>query len=217
MPQKSTADYKKRTVKKPEERKQELLDIALQLFLHNGYENTSVRDIYTKAGGSFGMFYHHFKSKQEIYKAVVVKFAALFIEKLKCILLDKKISFKKRYAALIQYYIVFLEECDKMDSQGGELNVAMFREANLKMVSESIRPIRLFIEEGVEKGLLRVKNIPMAATFLTYGVWGTIYEEVKRLSSNKNAPSLLAKLSGFIAKITGADETLFRIKTRHKK
>jgi AcrR family transcriptional regulator len=58
------------TVKKPDERKDELLDIAEKLFMEKGYENTYVKDIYTKANGSFGMFCHHFKSKDEVLEEV---------------------------------------------------------------------------------------------------------------------------------------------------
>lgn len=57
-----------RTVKKADEHKGELIDIATQLFLSNGYARTTIKDIYTTTGGSFGMLYHHFQSKEDIFE-----------------------------------------------------------------------------------------------------------------------------------------------------
>ena len=57
----------KRNSKKPEVRKQELIEIAAKLFAEKGYEAVSVRDILDVVGGAPGMFYYYFKSKQDIY------------------------------------------------------------------------------------------------------------------------------------------------------
>lgn len=55
-----------RTVKKPEERRWELIHAATELFSEHGYEKTSVNDIIQKIGVAKGTFYHYFKSKEEI-------------------------------------------------------------------------------------------------------------------------------------------------------
>jgi len=48
-------------------KKDEILNVALELFLKNGYENTSIRMILERVGGEVGMFYHYFDSKQEVF------------------------------------------------------------------------------------------------------------------------------------------------------
>ena len=55
----------KRNSKKPEVRKQELIEIAAKLFAEKGYEAVSVRDILDVVDGAPGMFYYYFKSKNE--------------------------------------------------------------------------------------------------------------------------------------------------------
>ena len=188
-----------RVVKKPEERKNELLDIALKLFMQKGYENTSVKDIYTEAKGSFGMFYHHFKSKEEIFSQAMDKFAALFTGKLSSILLDREVPYTDRYNAFLKHYIEFLKGRDKVSgNKFGKIDILVFRTLNFKLLSESIHPIELFIEEGKEKGILLVENVHHTAVFLIYGIWGNIYEEAKRTGSNKNAKNILSQLSNFI-------------------
>ncbi|NDO45641.1 TetR/AcrR family transcriptional regulator [Clostridium sp. MD294] len=46
--------------------KKEILDAAQTLFLSKGFEQTSISDIMDIVGGAKGMFYHCFKSKEEV-------------------------------------------------------------------------------------------------------------------------------------------------------
>ena len=57
--------------KHPEVTEERILDVAQQLFLEKGYENTTIQDIVDGLGGlTKGAVYHHFKSKEEIIDAV---------------------------------------------------------------------------------------------------------------------------------------------------
>ncbi len=60
-----------RPVKKtPDEWKKEILNAAKSLFISKGYEETSISDIMDMAGGAKGMFYHCFKSKEDVMRAL---------------------------------------------------------------------------------------------------------------------------------------------------
>ena len=50
---------------------EKILSTASQLFIHNGYEKTSVQNIAQTASISKGAIYHHFQSKDEIFFAVL--------------------------------------------------------------------------------------------------------------------------------------------------
>ncbi len=54
-----------------EETRTKILDSAVKLFSNNGYNKASVDDICAEAGISKGAFYHHFKSKQELFLALL--------------------------------------------------------------------------------------------------------------------------------------------------
>jgi AcrR family transcriptional regulator len=57
--------------KYPEETVKKILDTSLQLFIEKGYEQTTVLDIVDNLGGlTRGAFYHHFKSKEEVFEAI---------------------------------------------------------------------------------------------------------------------------------------------------
>jgi len=47
-------------------------DAAAELFIKNGYHAASMRQIAEKAGLALGGIYNHFKSKEEIFEAIVV-------------------------------------------------------------------------------------------------------------------------------------------------
>jgi AcrR family transcriptional regulator len=58
--------------KYPEETINQILTVALDLFIQKGYEQTSIQDIINELGGlTKGALYHHFKSKEEIMQAVI--------------------------------------------------------------------------------------------------------------------------------------------------
>ena len=62
-------------------KRDEIIDIAMKLFFENGYEATSVRMIMNEVGGEIGMFYHYFRSKEELFDRVVEKFFDDYREK----------------------------------------------------------------------------------------------------------------------------------------
>lgn len=51
--------------------RQEILDVAYQLFLRKGYDRTSVREIARATGLSQGALLHHFSSKEELLVEVL--------------------------------------------------------------------------------------------------------------------------------------------------
>jgi AcrR family transcriptional regulator len=54
-----------------EETRSKLIESAVNLFSNRGYNAASVDDICAEAGVSKGAFYHHFKSKQAIFLALL--------------------------------------------------------------------------------------------------------------------------------------------------
>lgn len=59
-----------------------ILHAATRLAKKKGWENTTIRDICTKAGISIGAFYHHYASKQELVRHSFILFDATLNNKL---------------------------------------------------------------------------------------------------------------------------------------
>lgn len=65
-----------------EQRRSELLRSALECFSERGYEGTTVDDIVGWAGVSKGMLYNYFKSKEEIFFALIDDRTDAFFEQM---------------------------------------------------------------------------------------------------------------------------------------
>lgn len=70
-------------------RQQQLKDAAIVLFGMKGYAATKISDITGKAELSHGLFYHYFKSKEDVYIAVIKELLDILLETIEK---SKKIS-----------------------------------------------------------------------------------------------------------------------------
>jgi len=64
-----------------DEREQKILDAAVNLFLHYGYDKTTVSDIAREAGVSKGAIYLHFASKDALLEALITRETMTYAEK----------------------------------------------------------------------------------------------------------------------------------------
>jgi len=56
---------------KPYSRREELIQVAIDLFAAHGYAGTSIRDIANATGHSVSNIYHYFKNKEELWLAIL--------------------------------------------------------------------------------------------------------------------------------------------------
>jgi AcrR family transcriptional regulator len=54
-----------------DDRQKQILAAALRVFIHKGFAAAKMSDIATEAGISYGLMYHYFQSKDEIYAELV--------------------------------------------------------------------------------------------------------------------------------------------------
>jgi len=69
-----------RIVKDAEERKNEILDAASDLFRDKGFAGTTTGDILERVGIARGTLYYHFKSKEDVMDALIARFTTSVIE-----------------------------------------------------------------------------------------------------------------------------------------
>ena len=60
-----------------EERREQLIDTALQVFAEKGWDATSIPDLARAAGVAQGLMYHYFSNKEELLQAVVQRHSFL--------------------------------------------------------------------------------------------------------------------------------------------
>ncbi len=101
-----------RISKPPEERRQELIEAARDLFLTQGYDQTLVSDIVGRIGVAQGLFYYYFSSKQDILLAVTDQFIEARVSDLAAKLRDNTVPPLTRIQNLVQVISAFLHEID---------------------------------------------------------------------------------------------------------
>ena len=174
----------KKNSKKPEIRRQELIDVAAALFTEKGYEAVSVRDILNVVDGAPCMFYYYFKSKQDIYIAAMEQYITQRLERKCKIIEDETVSFDEK----LPIFRSMVEE----DIQGYMERFAPQADASISdtsyklydlvhMLGRMVGPYSKFILQGIRENRLNNRfhiteeNAEAFATFVLYGAWGMIY------------------------------------------
>ncbi len=145
---------KMRIVKTAEERKNEILDIAEQLFAEKGYDHASTNDIINKIGIARGTLYHHFGSKEEILDALVERMTRDSISRARIIVADKSRPLLERLTgAIIALDIdtgagpVVFEQIHKPQ------NALLHQKMQERLISGVVPLMAELIREGNESGL----------------------------------------------------------------
>jgi AcrR family transcriptional regulator len=165
-----------RVAKDPDVRREELIKIAEELFLKNGYEETPVSGIVQKANVAQGTFYYYFKSKDEILDALVDRYLDMF----------KKIvteQIQRDDVTAVEKLINVFKGSSKMSLDKQQLVGYMHEEKNallhLKAERKSypvIAPLfAQIIEEGVKEGVFNVKY-PFETAKTMMGCWDTLFD-----------------------------------------
>lgn len=63
-----------RTTKKPDERKNEIIQTAQRLFIEKGFAETKISDIVKSIGVSQGIFYYYFNSKNAVIDKIIDRY-----------------------------------------------------------------------------------------------------------------------------------------------
>lgn len=157
--------------KYPEETVQKILDVSLKLFLEKGYEKTTVLDIIHDMGGmTRGAFYHHFKSKEEVFDALSDK---LFSDSNPFDEAKNKENLngleKLKYA---------LQRASAEDNESHQLSISVMQLLNSpaflkKLIIDTncntLVPIcQEIIEEGIKDGSLKAQNAKMTAEIFVF-------------------------------------------------
>jgi AcrR family transcriptional regulator len=199
-----------RIVKNPEIRRTEIIDIAEELFLRSGYNETAVSDIVQKVGVSQGTFYYYFKSKEEILDAIIER----YIDDIKVGV--KAIAAKDDINAIekIMAFIGFLNNMDLgkeklIDYFHEDQNVHLHAKFEKNVPSNIIPPFCQMIEEGVQEHLFDTKNPEMAALSIigtTFAISHWMYDKEDRAGSTKK---IMAAIFDLVERILGAKPGIF--------
>lgn len=177
-------DGLKKNSKKPEIRRKELIETAARLFSEKGYEGVAVRDILEEVHGAPGMFYYYFKSKQDIYLAVMEEYLEERIARRCKILEDETIPFDEKkavYAQMVSEDIGgYLDRfCPENSPSITDTSYKLWD--FVQMLNRMAPAHAKFLLQGVREGKISgdlgitEENVEAFSLYTLYGAWGLVY------------------------------------------
>ena len=142
-----------RVVKTAEERKNEILDVAEQLFAEKGFDNASTNDIINKIGIARGTLYHHFASKEEILDALVERMTRQSISRAAAVIADESVPLLERLsAAVISLSLNSGAGAEVFEQIHRPQNALLHQKMQERLMSGVVPLIAKLVEEGNEDG-----------------------------------------------------------------
>ena len=167
----ATTSEERMTVEKT---RTKLVDVARQLFAKYGVEDTTMNDIALASKKGRRTLYTYFKSKEDIYMAVVGSELEMLSEHMKMVA-DKHISPENKILELIMTH---LESTKTIVFRNGTLRADFFRdiwrvEAERKHFdSREIEVFRRILQEGKDSGIFDIDDAEVTAELLHYCLKG---------------------------------------------
>jgi len=194
-----------RIVKTAEERKNEILDVAEQLFVEKGFDNASTNDIIKEIGIARGTLYYHFKSKEEILDAIVERMGREKIAQAATIVADWNVPLMERLTGSVLALNVDSGVGVEMLAQMHKPQNALLHQKMQESVIAGVVPLfAKLIEEGNTVGIFNTKYPTDAAEMIVI-YSNTAFDELAGLSPEKREK----KSKAFIyhtERLLGADE-----------
>lgn len=159
-------------------KRDEILNAALELFLKNGYEATSIRMILEQVNGEVGMFYHYFHSKQEVFDKAVEFFFKKSGEKFS-IIMNRETNhstLKSRLEQLYECYSDCMEELSKIAS--GSVHWSVLYALHAQTLEAMLPAFRSMIHELLQAaGRDHCLDQEYLASFLLKGISGLVHDK----------------------------------------
>ena len=154
--------------------RQKLVDVARQFFAKNGLENTTMNDIAQASGKGRRTLYTYFKSKEDIYFAVIESELERLSDQLDEVA-AKRIPPQEKIIELIYLHLSMIRETVV---RNGNLRAEFFR--NIWMVEKvrkhfddaEIELFRKVYTEGKEDGEFDIDNVDLVADITHYCIKG---------------------------------------------
>ncbi|MGE6630603.1 TetR/AcrR family transcriptional regulator [Bacillus sp. NPDC077027] len=121
-----------RTIKNPEERRNEILNAAETLFSTKGYQQTTIIDILKEVGIAKGTFYYYFKSKEEVMDAIIDRIIKADV------VIAKRIASDPDIPVINKLFRILMEQSPKQGSNKEKMIEQFHQPSNAEMHQKSL-------------------------------------------------------------------------------
>ena len=154
--------------------REKLVDVARQLFAKMGVENTTMNDIAMASQKGRRTLYTYFKSKEEIYLAVVESELDILSDTMRRVV-EKDVPADEK---LMEMIYTHLDAVNEVVYRNGTLRADFFRDTwrvekvRKRFDAKQVLLFREVLREGQKEGLFRIDDLEMTAEIMYYCVKG---------------------------------------------
>ncbi len=203
-----------RVVKDAEERRNEILYAAEQLFGTKGFDGTSTNDILERVGIARGTLYYHFKSKEDIMDGLVDRINTNLINTTRAAASDRSVSLVECIMNTILSMNIGGGNNDRIIEHIHKPQNALMQQKIQKAMIQGIAPIMTeLVQEGVEQKMFSTpfpyESVEM---IMVYAI--TVFNsEVVEIAQEDMAARITAFIFN-IERLLGAEEGSFNFITK---
>jgi len=140
-------------------KKEQIMQVALELFASKGFYSTTIPDIATSLKMSVGNMYNYFKSK-DILAREIIKYISIYLGKKIRVINEEDISTKEKTRKIIEIYFKTATKKPEMIDYFLRIylsNREVFKDGceGMICVNEFVTEVMIYFEEGVKCGDLR--------------------------------------------------------------
>jgi AcrR family transcriptional regulator len=178
---------KPRNQRRKEDRPDEITAAAFEAFAENGYASTGVADVAKRAGVSKGLLYLYFKTKEELFKAVVKNVVVRRVDALIGDVQTSELSSEEFIRGPLTTFMKKVPDSPvavviRLLISEGSRHPDLLDFYYENVIAKGLAAIQLFVNRGIERGEFR-KNADtlqpqlfLAPMMLTI-VWGMLFSK----------------------------------------
>lgn len=154
--------------------REKFIEVARQLFARKGIENTTMNDIASASDKGRRTIYTYFKSKRDIFNAVIERETDKLLISLRDIVNHQGSPEDK----IRQYVACRFETMKSIVVRNGSLKAGFFRDVRKvdrarKIISlKESEMLLTILRQGVDAGVFDIDDIPTRATIITHALQG---------------------------------------------
>lgn|SRR5690625_138885 len=144
-----------RIIKDPEERRNEILDVAEELLSTKGYDKMTVNDILKEVKIAKGTFYHYFRSKEAVMEAVVDRIINNGVKIAKSIAADKQLGVPEKIFQILIAQGPDMNKQQIIDELHQVNNEKMHQKSLVETIIHLTPILTDVIEQGIDEGIFK--------------------------------------------------------------
>jgi len=167
-----------RTVKKPDMRRQELLNIGVKLFFEAGEKGISIQQVVKRANVATGLFYYYFKSKDEFLDEALNNYVSVQILSLETILENSTFTAWEKLDAVLDAYFKYAKKMAPLRSST-PFHTEKHYALTEKLITQLKNNVSELLLQGMSENVFDVNDAYITAGFVLKGLTSVFDESTE--------------------------------------